>query len=210
MPTSIKVVEIDKLVAPQRDVNLDHVSSLAHRLSDKSPASLVEFCLAPRSETPDVKILQTAQNQITFSCPSPDLRFLGGYPKQIGEDDISVAHQGGHPVAAVSLLIGFSASPVNAWSVGRRLILANGFHRVFALRAAGVTHAPIVVRHVANAEIEFPDQYLASPRAYLLQHPRPVLVKDFFDSRLTQDLLLRPRKKTLKLTWIPEEGMVPE
>src|SRR5437764_1043012 len=38
MPTSFKVVEIDKIVAPQRDVNLDYVSSLAERLTDKSIA----------------------------------------------------------------------------------------------------------------------------------------------------------------------------
>ncbi|HMJ49703.1 MAG TPA: hypothetical protein VK440_03930, partial [Burkholderiales bacterium] len=137
-------------------------------------------------------------------------RFLGGYPKPITEDDIRVAHMGGQPVEVVALLVGFGAAPINAWMVGRRLVLANGFHRIVALRSEGITRVPIVVRHVGNAEIEFPEQFLGLSRAYLLQQPRPVLVKDFFDTTLTIELKLKPRKKVLKVTWGQEEGVVPE
>jgi len=210
LPTSFRVVELDKIVAPQRDVNLDFVESLRPRIPGSTVEELVEFCVGPRGEAPEIQTLQTAQNQMTFSSRNVDLRFLGGFPKQISEEDIRLAQMGGHPVAAITLLVGFGATPINAYMVGPRLVLANGFHRVIALRSAGVTHAPIVVRHVTNPDIEFPEQFIGLPRTYLLQNPRPVLVQDFFDDALCVDLTVKPRKKVLKVSWGTEDGVVPE
>src|SRR5579859_7305296 len=45
MPTTFKVVEIDKLVAPQREVNLDYVDSIRKRISGKKIEDLVELCV---------------------------------------------------------------------------------------------------------------------------------------------------------------------
>lgn len=210
MPTTFKVIDIDNLVAPQRDVNLDYVGGLRARLPGRAVADLVDFCVGPRRETPEIKVLQTAQNQMTFSSPSLNLIFLGGFPKPLTEDDVRVAHMGGQPVEAVTLLIGFGAAPINAWFVGHRLVLANGFHRIVALRSEGITRIPIVLRQVTNPEIEFPEQFLGLSRSYLLQTQRPVMLKDFFDERLTLELKLKTRRKTLKVTWIPEEGTVPD
>lgn len=211
VPATISLVEIENMVAPQREVNLDYVAVLQERLAaDKSVQGLVEFCLATRAEAPETKALQNAQNQMTFSSPSLDLRFLGGFPKELSEADIRVAHIGGRPVAVVALLIGFGAAPINAWLVGSRLVLANGFHRIFALHREGITKAPIVVRRVANPEIEFPEQYLGLSRSYLLEYRRPVLIRDFFDERLTLEIKLKPRRKVLRVTWGPEDSIVPE
>jgi hypothetical protein len=209
-PTSFKMVEINELVAPQREVNLDYVSTLRGRIPGRTPQELVEYCVGPRADPPELKALQTASNQMTYSSRSLDLRFLGGSPKPIGEEDISVAHMGGQPVEVITLLIGFGAAPINAWMAGRRVILANGFHRIVALRLEGITRVPIVVRSIANPEIEFPEQFLGLPKQYLLQNPRPVLVKDFFDPDLTLEIRLKPRSKTLKITWGPEDAMIPE
>jgi hypothetical protein len=210
LPTTFGVVEIDKLVAPQREVNLDYVELLRKRIPGKSVDDLVDFCVAARTEAPELKALQTAANQITFSSRSLDLRFLGGFPKQIGEDDVKVAHMGGQPAEVITLLIGFGAAPIHAYQVGKRIVLANGFHRVVAMRTEGISKAPIVLRQVANSEIEFPDHFLNLSRNYLLQQPRPVLVKDFFDPDLTVELRLKARKKTLKIMWGEEASVVPE
>ena len=46
-PFSIEMVEIDKLIAPQRTVNLDFVKNLTNEVSAKPDATeLVDFCLA--------------------------------------------------------------------------------------------------------------------------------------------------------------------
>jgi len=107
------------------------------------------------------------------------------------------------------LLVGFGAAPINAWQVGKRLVLANGFHRIVALRSAGISNAPMVVRQVTNPDIEFPENYLGLSRSYLLG-PRPVLVGDFFDEDLTIEVRLKPRRKVVKVAWGPEDSVVPE
>lgn len=210
MPTSFKIIDIDQLVAPQREVNLDYVDSIIKRIPGKSIEDLIELCVGPRTSPPELKALQTAGNQMTCSSRSLDLRFLIGAPKPINDDDISIAYVGGQPVEAITLLVGFGGAPINVYMVGTRLVLGNGFHRVVALRMAGITKIPVVVQHVANAELEFPEQFLGLSRAYLLEQPRPVLVKDFFDEALTVELRLKPRKKTLKISWGVEDGIIPD
>jgi hypothetical protein len=211
VPTTIGLVDIDSMVAPQREVNLDYVAILRERLAgDTSLSNLVEFCLATRAEAPDIRAIQNSQNQMTFSSQSLDLRFLGGFPKQLTENDIQVAHAGGRPVTVITLLVGFGAAPINGWLVGPRFVLAKGFHRVFALRSEGVTRVPVVVRHVANPQIEFPEQYLGLSRSYLLEYRRPVLIRDFFDAQLTVEVRLKSRRKVLRVSWGPEDSVVPD
>lgn len=209
LPWSFKLVEIDKLVAPQREVNLDYVNELRTRIPGNSIHDLVDFCLAPRPTPPDLKILQTTQNQLIVTSKSLDLRFLGGFRKPLREDDIAVAHTGGQPVEAISLLIGFGSSTINVYHVGNRYILNNGFHRIFALRTAGLTHVPAVVQHVAQPQIEFPDHIQGLSRGYLIAENRPVLVKDFFDDTLTIELRISPRRKAVKVAWGAEDSVIP-
>ena len=90
LPTSFKLVEIDRLVAPQRDVNLDYVDELRARIPGRAASELLEFCVGPRSTPPEWKILQTAQNQLIVTSKSLDLRCLGGFRKPLSEGDIAV------------------------------------------------------------------------------------------------------------------------
>jgi hypothetical protein len=210
MRTTCMIVDIDHLVAPQREVNLDYVEDLRTRIPGTTVSEVLEFCVGPRSITPELRALQTAGNQVTYTSRSLDLRFLGGFPKVISGSDIAVAHSGGQPVEAIALLVGFGAAPINVFKVGNRIVLNNGFHRVVALRFEGIMRIPVVVQHVSNAQIEFPEQLLNLTRAYLLEDPRPVLIKDFFDGLLTVELRLKPRRKVLSVRWGEESSVVPE
>lgn len=209
LPTTFKIVEIDKLVAPQREVNLDYADEIRARAPGGAEEDLLEFCVGPRSSPPEFKVLQTAPHQVIVTSKSLDLRFLGGFRKPLTEDDVAVAHTGGQPVEAVTLLIGYGAAPINVFQIGQRMVLNNGFHRVFALRMAGITSIPVVVQQVVQPELEFPAEMLGLPRAYLLSNPRPVLIRDFFDTALTVELLLAPRRKTVKVGWGAEESVIP-
>lgn len=209
MPISFKVVDVDLLVAPQREVNLDYVDSIRERIPGNTIESLVEFCVGPRSNAPELTSLQTAMNQVTYSSKSLDLRFLGGAQKSITEDDISVAFGGGQPVEVATLLVGFGAAPINVFMAGNRLVLNNGFHRIVALKLAGITKIPVVVQQAINPELEFPEQMLGLTKKYLLEQPRPVLLKDFFNEALILELRLKPRRKTVTVTWQSEDRIVP-
>ena len=85
MPTSFKVVDLDCLVAAQRDVNLDYVDTLRIRIPGNTIEELLDYCVGPRATPPELNSLQTAANQMTFSSRSLDLRFLGGFPKDISK-----------------------------------------------------------------------------------------------------------------------------
>jgi hypothetical protein len=209
LPSTFGVVEIDRLVAPQREVNLDYVDDLQAKLPGKTVADLLDFCIGAQTGPPEWKKLQTAANQIVFTSKSLDLRFLGGFQKPLGVDDIAACHVGGQPVAVVPLVVGYGGAAISVVKVGPRLVLFNGFHRVVAMRTAGVTHIPAVIQEVAQPKIQFPASFLNLSREYLLGEPRPVIVKDFFDDELTIELRLTPRRKMVKVTWSVEETIIP-
>jgi len=46
-------------------------------------------------------------------------------------------------------------------------------------------------------------------QAYLVDDPRPVMIKGFFDNAFTTELRLAPRRKMVKISWVTEEGVIP-
>src|SRR6266849_9798670 len=128
-----------------------------------------------------IQHLEVANNTHMFSSPNTDLRFLGAFFKKLRPEDLQFAELGGIPAAAIITFIGYGGAPVNVFRWENRLVLNNGFHRLFALRSLGVTSVPVVVQHVQNIQLEFPSIVGGLPREYLLGVARPVLMKDFFE-----------------------------
>jgi hypothetical protein len=198
VPTGFALVDIDTLVAPQRTVNLEYVD----RLIKKYPATptlmdLFEICLSLKRQMDPIQHLEVAPNVHVFSSPNSDIRFLGSFMKTLNGEDLSYAEFGGLPVAAVIAFVGYGTAPVNVLYAGGRAILNNGFHRVFALRSIGIRQIPVVVQHIRNPQLEFPPHVVGLPKEYLLTHPRPVLVGDFFKDDLAITLKVRDRIKTV-------------
>src|SRR5712691_3603975 len=109
--------------------------------------------------------------------------------------------------AIVALVVGYGSNYMNAIHVENRLILHNGSHRAFALRAVGITEAPCVIQTVTRREElqviaggdigENPDRYLVAPR--------PPLLKDYFDERLRKLLRVPRRQRQVKITFGVEQ-----
>ena len=102
---------------------------------------------------------------------------------------------GGLPAAAVIAFIGYGGAPINVFQAGNRVVLNNGFHRVFALRSLGIEAIPVVIQRITNVQLEFPPQVAGLPKDYLLGMPRPVLMKDFLDPDFSITLKVRERIK---------------
>jgi hypothetical protein len=83
LPTTIRVVEIDNIVAPQRDVNLDYVDTLRERLTDKSMTGLVEFCLATRAEAPGDENDSERPESDDLQQPESGSEVSGRFPKGV-------------------------------------------------------------------------------------------------------------------------------
>lgn len=146
-----------------------------------------------------IQHLEVAPNTHVFSSPNSDVRFLGAFVKQLAHDDLEHAVFGGLPAAAVIAFVGYGGAPINVFMCGNRVVLNNGFHRVFALRSIGVKDIPVVVQQVSNPQLEFPPQVAGLPREYLLGVNRPVVMKDFFEEGFAIPLRVRERIRAVTL-----------
>lgn len=200
-PIEFKYVEVDNLVAPQRNVSLDYVDKLLKRISDSpSEDELIDLCISSKQLVPTPKPTQKAPGSWFFSSPSVDFRFLGGYLKdKLTEDDLRYTGVGGMPVMALTLFVGYGSGTINVLKVNGRMVLNNGFHRVYALRKKGITRIPVVVQNIGNPELEFPAMMLNLTKDYLLKHTRPVLVKDFFNNDLTKVFKRKEMIRTVRV-----------
>jgi len=195
------VVEIDKMIATQRQINLDYVARLRDSFTGQlDMARLIEICLSPDSEPAPLKHLELSSTPAVhaFTSENADLRFLGSNMKELVPEDLTLAEQGGVPVMALISFIGFGASSINAFfDVARnRVILNNGYHRVYALRSIGVTHIPIVLMISHNEAMHLPPIFPGGvPKDYVLNTPRPSLVVDLFRDDLTVELQVKKRIK---------------
>jgi len=198
LPHTFGIVDIDKLVAAQRSVNLDYVDRLRKQYEGKtSVAALIDICLSPTRDMPPVQQFETPNNTHVFTSPNSDVRFLGSFLKKLTPEDASFAVAGGLPVAATIAFVGYGASSVNVLHCDNRIILNNGFHRVYALRSMNITKIPVVIQRVSNFQLEFPPAVSGLPREYLMGHPRPVLMKDFLRDNFSISLKAKDRVKVI-------------
>ena len=207
---SFAVVEADKLIAPQRTVHLGYVKRLAESYP-KSPSmrELLDICVSPKRMMDPIQHLEVVPNVHVFSSPNSDIRFLGAFVKKLTADDLQYAVGGGLPAAAVIAFVGYGVAPVNVLLAGRRVVLNNGFHRVYTLRSLGISRIPVVVQHIRNVELEFPPAVAGLPKEYLLKVPRPVLIKDFFEPDFSITLKARERIKMVAVGISPNQHDVP-
>ena len=162
-------------------------------------AHLIDVCLSPTREMPPIRHLEILNNTHVFSSDNLDIRFLGAFYKKLTADDSQYAALGGLPSAAIISFVGYGGNPVNVFHFQNRLVLNNGFHRVYALRSLGVERVPVVVQLINNFQLEFPSQVAGLPREYLIGAARPVLMKDFFHDGFCIMLKAKKRMRTVTL-----------
>jgi ParB-like nuclease domain len=117
----------------------------------------------------------------------------------------------GPVVGFVGVVVGFGSNYLNAIASDGRLVLNNGHHRAYALRQLGVTHVPCVVQKVTTRQelaVVGAGALLRNPEAYLTA-PRPPVLKDYFDPRLSRTVRLVPTKKHVQVSFTIEEKELP-
>ncbi len=208
VPVDVMMVELDKLVVFQKVINLRYAQQLGTVLDkDMTPEALMRFCLGIEQPRPPVRVLQSAQNAYTFVSESLDLRFLD--IADLDPKDVRGFTPQGEAARAVAIFIGYGTNALNVVNVSGRVVLNNGSHRAYALRAAGLMHVPAIVQQVSHPEelAFFPalkenaDVYLAAPR--------PPLLKDYFDPQLHTVIDLPRRLRQVRVTFGVEPTDVP-
>ena len=201
VPTRFAMVELDRLVVAQSHIDLDHAERLKDRAGDLlSAEALFRFCQPLGDFEAPVQIRKADGRRYLFSSASSDLRFhecLLLKPEELADH---VAY--GSVTGAIGLVVGFGSNFLSVIQSDSRLLLHNGHHRAYALRAMGIRYAPCIVQTATRGEelsLLAASKVMASPSFYL-RAGRPPLLKDFFERRLHKVLQVRKTQQVIEIS----------
>lgn len=210
LPVRFALVELDRLVVYQRHVTLPFVEALGARLDPKpGDEALFRFCQPLERSDPPIRMRRLDEDRYLFACDSTDFRFHRTV--LLRPDQIRGVESFGPIGAVVGLMVGFGSNFLSVIRSDGRMLLQNGYHRAYALRAAGITHAPAVVQTVTRLdELDLvAAQKVVDEPGFYFGSRRPPLLKDFFDPKLTKILPVRRRERLVEVSFDHEEMNVP-
>lgn len=191
------VVDTDRLLIYQKAINQTFADQTGEVLEPtSSPEDVVRIALGVHRQPPAVAIRRAGDMTFTFSSASNDIRTLNA--TVLSPSDVAGSHCSGHPVAALTVFVGLGLNWISALRFRDRLILVNGMHRAYALRSRGIMHVPCLVQDVTSDE-ELDIFAAGEVRQRINQYARlrrPPLLKDYFDPRLTKQIVA-PRSYTM-------------
>jgi hypothetical protein len=205
MPVEIGLVELDRLVVRQVLINLAQVRRLHERLGTAPTLDrMFRMCLPFDHPIVECNTQAVSRDEYTFESDSNDLRFLKSMV--LRPDQVQGLESHGIVAGIVAMIVGFSGNYVSAIAANNRLVLNNGSHRAYALRALGVQKAPCVIQRVST-----PDELrrvavggLRKRPEFYLQEPRPPVLKDYFNPRLFKILALCAARRHVKVRCVIE------
>jgi hypothetical protein len=210
MPSEVAFVELDRLVVYQNHIDLTYVRLLERELGPSpSEEQIFRTALLHDHPRPAVKWSRVQGNTFVFISPSNDLRFLGTMSLKAG--NITDYTPPGDLAGVVGIAVGFGSNFLNAICAENRLILTNGSHRAYTLRKLGVTHVPCIIQHVSlreKLEVVAASEVVDNPD-YYLKHPRPSLLKDYFNPKLHKVMPVHRQLRHISIKFEVEQGSVP-
>jgi hypothetical protein len=210
VPTEVAFVELDRLVVYQKHIDLNFARQLESKLGPApTEEQILKTCLPYDHPQPPVKWTRVRHGKYVFMSVSNDMRFLGAMPLHSG--NIKDYPPPGNLVGVVGIAVGFGSNFLNAIYVENRLILNNGSHRAYALRKMGITHVPCIVQHLSSRDeldLVGSSEIRRDPDFYL-KHPRPSMLKDYFNPKLQKLMPVRRRLRQITVRFEVEEHSVP-
>ena len=210
MPSEVAFIELDRLVVYQHHIDLTYARLLERELGPSpSEEQIFRTALMHDHPRPAVKWSRAHGNTFVFMSPSNDMRFLGSMSLKPG--NITDYAPPGDLAGVVGLAVGFGSNFLNAIYAENRLILTNGSHRAFVLRKLGVTHVPCIIQHVSlreKLEVVADSEVVQNPD-YYLKHPRPSMLKDYFNPKLHKVMPVQRQLRQVTIKFEVEQGNVP-
>jgi len=204
LPTRIEMVELDRLVVCQNHVSQTFVEDLKARLgTHPDPVALFRFCLPVGEYSAPVQIRNVDSKRFIFQSESTDFRFHEALV--LRAEQVRDYNTFGEIAGVLGLVLGFSSNFLNAIcdDDSHRLLLHNGYHRACALRELGITHAPCVIQTVTRRdELDLiAKPIVARDPGYFFNAPRPPLLKDFWDARISTLLPVKRMRRTIEVSF---------
>lgn len=202
VPVAFGMVELDSLVAYQHHLTLSSVDKMIAEVPRPvSDETLAGLCLPLTAADASFKLAHEDGERFIFVSDTHDTRFLGA--RVVQPSDIKGFAVNGHPQAVIALGVGFTTNVLNVVRYGGRLVLNNGYHRAWALRRMGVTHAPCLIQVCAHWE----DVGLVGNREIYENGPvyfssaRPPMLRDFGNAALTRVFPARRLRREIRISY---------
>ena len=193
---AFKSVEIDGLVSFQKFVNVDYASLIAHKCDLGDAEEQINFCLTDKYLENVSKVSKISPETYAVSALGYDLRVLSS--KESRDETINAD--------IVSYTLGFGVPFVQVVKCEHRYLLKNGYHRVFALKAAGLQTTPcILIQGKNRADIGIPPIGFFGEEQLFSENP-PTF-SSFFNPNVSQRLKLNLPAKIIYLS--PDSLTIP-
>lgn len=201
LPMSVEMVELDRLIVSQTFIAGGYSERRAATLGTAPTAQeLFRHCLPVERSAPPVTVERSDTGIYRISSPSTDLRFQE--PRPFAEAEAALSPSSfGEIAAIIGTIVGFGSNFLTAIRSDTRLLLHNGYHRAWSLRARGITHAPCLVETVTRKDelrIAATDAVSDDP-AFYFRAARPPMLRDFFDPRLTRRFQVQPKRTVVEV-----------
>lgn len=210
VPTEVALVELDKMVVYQKHIDVTFAEQLRQRLGTcPSNEEVFHTCLPYDHPSPPSKWSRIDDETWIFVSRSNDIRFLGAMPLEANHVQ-GVPHPGAL-LGVIGLAVGFGTNFLNAIHAGNRLILHNGSHRAYALRALGLKHVPCIVQHVSTPDelSRVAPRDVSSDVDFFLKNPRPPMLKDYFDHSMAKTVHVQRVLRQVKVRFSVSEYYTP-
>jgi hypothetical protein len=189
LPTRILMVELDRLIVSQTHIERPFSDALCGGLGPApDPEALFRFCLPLDRPSPPVRVQRLSSDRYLFASGSTDFRAHAA--RLMGPDDLKRLVSFGPISSALVLPVGFGCNFMSAVRSGGRAVLQNGYHRAYALRALGISHAPCIVTDVTRKDelkVAAGEPVSDDPEFYFAAK-RPPLLRDYFDPKIVKVL----------------------
>ena len=200
VPFAFGMVDLDRIVVSQFSLTQAIVDGIQQSLSaEPSPREIAQLCLPLRPPADALRLVYRSAREFVFTADAHDLRLLQA--RWAPAADGATGHGEGHALGAVALDVGFSTNLLNAVRFNGRVVLNNGHHRAYALRACGVTHAPCLIQACASAaELgEATTSEVVDNADLYFDAARPPLLRDFDDPLLCLPVPMPRLRRQLRL-----------
>ncbi len=192
---SFKLVEIDALVCFQQYIVTDYSKELAKQYDLSDTSRLIDFCLPSKRAKRPMAVVSAPQ-EFTMLSSSQDLRVLG--PGQM-QDPVTKRTVFGFGV-------GWGSPFIQVVRFKGRYFLRNGYHRVYEIRKAALTHVPCILIEGENLA----DTGAIKPGFFgeqLLTSDRPPMFADFLSDKIAPPLHMKPFTKIVRVR--ADESVLP-
>ena len=190
-------VEIDSLVCLQKYIDLEHARKIIEGVDIRSATTTMEFFLTERFLRHGSEVTSSeSSNLFAVRAEGPDLRVVRS-EQRLDEDGTT---------RTISYKLGWAPSPTQVVHLDGRHILKNGYHRVYAARASGLTSIPcVLIEGSAYSDLENPGQPEFFSQEKVMSD-RPPIFADFFSDEISKVVKTRALGRVIVLQ--PEEHLL--